>query len=102
WPSLYASRVARIQSSDVREQARLMGQADIISFGGGIPDPAVFPYAAIAEAAHCAPIFRKRRLAAPQGMARRLHGVAWAGLRPGQYPDHLRLPAGPGPDRPAV
>src|SRR6185437_16054018 len=52
WPSLYASRVARIQSSDVREQARLMGQADIISFGGGIPDPAVFPYAAIAEAAH--------------------------------------------------
>jgi len=52
WSSLYASRVARIQSSDVREQARLMGQADIISFGGGIPDPAVFPHADIAEAAH--------------------------------------------------
>jgi DNA-binding transcriptional MocR family regulator len=52
WPSLYASRVARIQSSDVREQARLMGQADVISFGGGIPDPAVFPHADIAEAAH--------------------------------------------------
>jgi hypothetical protein len=52
WQSLYASRVARIQSSDVREQARLMGQADIISFGGGIPDPAVFPHADIAEAAH--------------------------------------------------
>ena len=52
WPSLYASRVARIQSSDVREQARLMGQADVISFGGGIPDPAVFPHQDIAEAAH--------------------------------------------------
>jgi DNA-binding transcriptional MocR family regulator len=52
WQSLYASRVARIQSSDVREQARLMGQADIISFGGGIPDPAVFPHEDIAEAAH--------------------------------------------------
>jgi DNA-binding transcriptional MocR family regulator len=52
WQSLYASRVARIQSSDVREHARLMGQADVISFGGGIPDPAVFPHADIAEAAH--------------------------------------------------
>lgn len=52
WQSLYASRIARIQSSDVREQARLMGQADIISFGGGIPDPAVFPHEEIAEAAH--------------------------------------------------
>ena len=52
WQSLYASRVARIQSSDVREQARLMGLADIISFGGGIPDPAVFPHEDIAEAAH--------------------------------------------------
>ncbi len=52
WPALYATRVARIQSSDVREQARLMGQADVISFGGGIPDPAVFPHADIAEAAH--------------------------------------------------
>ena len=52
WQSLYASRVARIQSSDVREQARLMGQADVISFGGGIPDPAVFPHEDIAEVAH--------------------------------------------------
>jgi len=52
WSGLYASRVSRIQSSDVREQARLMGQADIISFGGGIPDPAVFPHEEIAAAAH--------------------------------------------------
>lgn len=52
WPALYASRVSRILPSDVREQARLMGQADIISFGGGIPDPAVFPHEDIAEAAH--------------------------------------------------
>jgi DNA-binding transcriptional MocR family regulator len=52
WSSLYATRVSRIQSSDVREQARLMGQADVISFGGGIPDPSVFPHEDIAEAAH--------------------------------------------------
>ncbi len=52
WSTLYASRVSRIQSSDVREQARLMGQADIISFGGGIPDPAVFPHEEAAEAAY--------------------------------------------------
>lgn len=51
WQALYASRVSRIQSSDVREQARLMGQGDVISFGGGIPDPAVFPHAEVAEAA---------------------------------------------------
>lgn len=52
WQALYASRVSRIQSSDVREQAKLMGQADIISFGGGIPDPAIFPHKEAAEAAH--------------------------------------------------
>ena len=51
WQALYASRVSRIQSSDVREQAKLMGQADVISFGGGIPDPAVFPHEEAAEAA---------------------------------------------------
>jgi len=51
WQALYATRVSRIQSSDVREQARLMGQADVISFGGGIPDPAVFPIGEVAEAA---------------------------------------------------
>jgi DNA-binding transcriptional MocR family regulator len=51
WPSLYASRAARVMPSDVRELARLMGQPDIISFGGGIPDPAVFPLEDVAEAA---------------------------------------------------
>ncbi len=51
WPFLYASRAARVMPSDVRELARLMGQPDIISFGGGIPDPAVFPLEDVAEAA---------------------------------------------------
>lgn len=51
WQELYAGRVSRIQSSDVREQARLMGQPDVISFGGGIPDPAVFPNEEVAAAA---------------------------------------------------
>jgi DNA-binding transcriptional MocR family regulator len=34
----------------VRELARLMGQPDVISFGGGIPDPSVFPVAEVADA----------------------------------------------------
>jgi len=51
WTSLYASRASRVLPSDVRELARLMGQAEVISFGGGIPDPSVFPLADIAEAA---------------------------------------------------
>lgn len=51
WASLYASRASRVLPSDVRELARLMGQADVISFGGGIPDPSVFPIAEVADAA---------------------------------------------------
>ena len=51
WTDRYASRIDRVIPSDVRELAKLMGQADIISFGGGIPDPARFPHERIAEAA---------------------------------------------------
>jgi DNA-binding transcriptional MocR family regulator len=51
WPSLYASRATRVLPSDVRELARLMGRPDVISFGGGIPDPSVFPIEDVAEAA---------------------------------------------------
>ncbi len=51
WSSLYASRAARVMPSDVRELARLMGQPDIISFGGGISDPVVFPLEEVAAAA---------------------------------------------------
>jgi hypothetical protein len=50
WPALYASRAGRIVSSDVRELARLMGQPDVISFGGGIPEPSLFPREAVAAA----------------------------------------------------
>jgi DNA-binding transcriptional MocR family regulator len=51
WASLYASRAARVLPSDVRELARLMGRPDVISFGGGIPDPSVFPIEDVAGAA---------------------------------------------------
>lgn len=50
WPALYASRAARVVPSDVRELMRLMRQPDVISFGGGVPDAAVFPLEAAAAA----------------------------------------------------
>jgi DNA-binding transcriptional MocR family regulator len=50
WSDQFATRTQRIVTSDVRELAKLMGQPDIISFGGGIPDPELFPHEIIAAA----------------------------------------------------
>lgn len=49
-PDLFASRTTRMTSSEIRELLKLLDQPDIISFAGGIPDPAYFPRAAFAEA----------------------------------------------------
>ena len=46
----FASRAARMQASEIRELLKLLAQPDIISFAGGIPDPALFPAAALSEA----------------------------------------------------
>ena len=48
WDRHYATRAGRMAASEIRELLKLLDQPDVISFAGGIPDPALFPRAAIA------------------------------------------------------
>jgi len=43
WEPAYASRVVRMEASEIRELLKLLDQPGIISFAGGIPDPKLFP-----------------------------------------------------------
>jgi 2-aminoadipate transaminase len=45
----YARRMAGVQPSAIRELLRLGADPEIISFGGGYPDPALFPIAELQE-----------------------------------------------------
>ncbi len=45
WEPRYARRAARMSGSEIRELLKLLEQPDVISFAGGIPDPALFPEA---------------------------------------------------------
>lgn len=42
-PNIFASRIKGMKASEIRELLKLLDQPDIISFAGGIPDPALFP-----------------------------------------------------------
>ena len=48
--ALFASRSSRMKASEIRELLKLLDQPDIISFAGGIPDPALFPHDAFRRA----------------------------------------------------
>lgn len=50
WEYRYAHRTSRMGSSVIRELLKLTQQPDIISFGGGLPAPEVFPITKIQEA----------------------------------------------------
>lgn len=50
WDSLYATRMAGVVASDIRERMKLLDARQIIHLGGGLPDPDIFPYAALREA----------------------------------------------------
>jgi DNA-binding transcriptional MocR family regulator len=50
WEKVFASRAMRMKASEIRELLKLLEQPDIISFAGGIPDAALFPKEAVAEA----------------------------------------------------
>ncbi len=54
WEHIFATRMKRMKASEIRELLKLLDQPDIISFAGGIPDPALFPtqafQAALADA----------------------------------------------------
>lgn len=43
WRKIFATRNERMKASEIRELLKLLDQPDIISFAGGIPDPALFP-----------------------------------------------------------
>lgn len=50
WHDIFATRMDRMKASEIRELLKLLDQPDIISFAGGIPDPALFPVAAFQDA----------------------------------------------------
>lgn len=50
WSQVFATRSERMRASEIRELLKLLEQPDIISFAGGIPDPALFPVTAIRDA----------------------------------------------------
>ena len=43
WDTMFATRSSRMRASEIRELLKLLDRPDIISFAGGIPDPALFP-----------------------------------------------------------
>ncbi len=47
---IFATRAMRMKASEIRELLKLLDQPDIISFAGGIPDPALFPKVAFSQA----------------------------------------------------
>jgi 2-aminoadipate transaminase len=51
WAERFAQRMAGMKSSAIRELLKLTSAPDIISFGGGLPAPELFPAAEIAAAA---------------------------------------------------
>jgi DNA-binding transcriptional MocR family regulator len=60
WTHHYATRMARLQTSEIRELLKLLHRPDIISFAGGIPDPQLFPATTIGAA--CEKIFSDPQL----------------------------------------
>ena len=52
WNKAFAPRALKLTASEIRELLKLINQPDIISFAGGIPDPALFPHAVLAETFH--------------------------------------------------
>lgn len=50
WEPKFASRTDKMQASEIRELLKLLDRPDLISFAGGIPDPALFPVEEIRSA----------------------------------------------------
>jgi len=46
----YSKLAANLRRSEIRELLKLTRTPDTISFGGGLPDPRIFPYKAVEEA----------------------------------------------------
>ena len=52
WKSRYAQRTVGIKSSAIRDLLKITQRPEIISFGGGLPAPDVFPVKRFEEACH--------------------------------------------------
>lgn len=50
WSTALARRADKMRASEIRELLKLLDQPDIISFAGGIPNPALFPTGEIIDA----------------------------------------------------
>jgi DNA-binding transcriptional MocR family regulator len=50
WKPRYAERMRNVQASEIRELLKLLDRPGVISFAGGIPDPALFPRECVSEA----------------------------------------------------
>lgn len=50
WETAFATRAGRMRASEIRELLKLLERPDILSFAGGIPDPALFPAAEMSAA----------------------------------------------------
>jgi len=50
WEPRYAGRAARMRASEIRELLKVLERPGIVSFAGGIPDPALFPVAEVKAA----------------------------------------------------
>ncbi len=59
WDHRFAQRTQRMGSSAIRELLKLTEEPDIISFGGGMPAPDVFPADEMSEA--CVRVFARHR-----------------------------------------
>jgi DNA-binding transcriptional MocR family regulator len=75
WDRHFATRAGRMAASEIRELLKILDQPDVISFAGGIPDPALFPRKSIAAA-------YRRVLADPQRGAAALQYSASEGYAP--------------------
>lgn len=64
WSHRYAHRTKTIKSSAIRELLKLTQRPEVISFGGGLPAPEVFPVEAFQEA--CSKVLRESGPAALQ------------------------------------
>lgn len=50
WKPHFSTRMAGMQASEIRELLKVMSKPGVISFAGGIPDPALFPREEISAA----------------------------------------------------
>jgi len=89
WKARYAQRNQRMGRSIIRELLKLTLQPDVISFGGGLPAPEMFPVAECQEAA-CRVLTEQGANALQYGPTEGLPAVAPVRLRTNAALRHRR------------